>query len=124
MAPGASHDGDGVDLHKEPGAQAGHDVDRDGRRRVRPVPHLLEGGHAFAERETRPHKRYGGRLRGWLPSTERSQLAEQPQHAKQTRAAARRAEVTGRAGQSARKEALEGVPAGATMRTCPSGCAS
>ncbi|MEV4182916.1 hypothetical protein AB0J28_15925 [Streptosporangium canum] len=61
---------------------------------------------------------------GWLPSTERSRLAEQPQQAKQTRAAARRAEVTGRAGQSARKEALEGVPAGATMRTCPSGCAS
>jgi hypothetical protein len=40
-------DGHGVDLNEEPRAQAGHDVDRDGRRRVSRVPRLLEGGETF-----------------------------------------------------------------------------
>src|SRR5215510_14674897 len=44
-----SQDGDGVDLDEEPGAQAGDDVDRDGRRWVGRVPHLLEGGHTLAQ---------------------------------------------------------------------------
>jgi hypothetical protein len=49
-APGASHDGDGVDFDEELGAQAGDDVDRDGRRWVGRVPYLLEGGETLVER--------------------------------------------------------------------------
>src|SRR5829696_5669697 len=47
--PGASYDRDGVDLDEELGAQAGDDVDRDGRRWVGRVPRLLEGGEALVE---------------------------------------------------------------------------
>src|SRR5919201_4848798 len=43
-------DGDGVDLDEEFGAQAGDDVDRDGRRWVGRVPRLLEGGDTLVER--------------------------------------------------------------------------
>src|SRR5680860_1534086 len=48
--PGVSHDGDGVDLDEEAGAQAGDDVDRDGRRWVGRVPCPLEGGETLVER--------------------------------------------------------------------------
>jgi hypothetical protein len=44
-----SQDGDGADLDEELGAQAGDDVDRDGRRWVGRVPHLLEGGETLVE---------------------------------------------------------------------------
>src|SRR5918994_5111498 len=47
--PGASNDRDSVDLDEELGAQAGDDVDRDGRRWVGRVPRLLEGGEALVE---------------------------------------------------------------------------
>src|SRR5829696_2905612 len=53
--PGASYDGDGVDLDEELGAQAGDDVDRDGRRWVGRVPCLLEGGDTFVERVAVDH---------------------------------------------------------------------
>jgi hypothetical protein len=46
----ASHDGDGVDLDEELWAQAGDDVNRDGRRRVGSVPRLFEGGETLVER--------------------------------------------------------------------------
>jgi hypothetical protein len=48
--PGTSHDGDGVDLDEEPWGQTGDDVDRDGRRWVSRVPHLLEGCDTLVER--------------------------------------------------------------------------
>ncbi|MEV4245869.1 MobF family relaxase [Streptosporangium canum] len=57
-------------------------------------------------------ERYGGRIRGWLPSPERARLTEQLQQAKEKlTCAARRAETAGQAEQSALRTALEVFPA-------------
>ncbi len=61
------------------------------------------------------HERYGGRIRSWLPSPERSRLTEQLQQAKEKlTGAARRAETAGRAEQAALHQALEVFPAATT----------
>jgi hypothetical protein len=58
LSAATSHDSNGVDLDEEPWAQAGDDVDRDRRRRVGRVPHLLEGRDALVERVA-VHHGYG-----------------------------------------------------------------
>ncbi|MEV4249364.1 AAA family ATPase [Streptosporangium canum] len=62
--------------------------------------------------ETTLRERRGGRIRGWLPSPERSRLTEQLQQAQEKlTGAARRAEAAGRAEQNALHQALEVFPA-------------
>ncbi|MFI6803377.1 hypothetical protein [Streptosporangium canum] len=65
--------------------------------------------------ETTLRERYGGRIRSWLPSSERSRLTEQLQQAKEKlTGAARRAESADRAEQAALRQAMEVFPAVAT----------
>ncbi|MEV4189094.1 hypothetical protein AB0J28_47455, partial [Streptosporangium canum] len=68
-----------------------------------------------AQLETTLQQRYGGRIRSWLPSTERSRLTERLQQAQEKLTdTARRAEAAGRAEQSALRQALEVFPAATT----------
>ncbi|MFI6889939.1 MobF family relaxase [Streptosporangium canum] len=65
--------------------------------------------------ETMLRERYSGRIRGWLPSPERSRLTEQLQQAKEKlTSAARRAEAAGRAEQAVLRQAMEAFPAATT----------
>ncbi|MER5326327.1 AAA family ATPase [Streptosporangium roseum] len=88
------------------GAARRHDVAQD---RLRAAQRKVAG------LETTLRERYGGRIRGWLPSPERSRLTEQLQQAKdKLTGAARRAETSGRAEQAALRQAMEVFPAAAT----------